>query len=408
MNEVKITVIIPTRERVDVLDKALKTVTSQDYDNLEIIVSDNYSSDATEDVVRSTNDARVKYLNTGKRLSMSHNWEFALSHVTDGWVTIIGDDDGLLPASLEKVSEMIRSADVRAIRSTVCSYAWPSTARYEFGRLEVPLRSGCEVRDSKTWLSKVLNGLASYPELPMLYNGGFVDMQVLKEIKSKTGAVYLSCVPDVYSAVSISSVIENYLYSNEPLAVNGASKNSAGTSHFSVGDNSDPDPAKKFRSEGNIPFHKDVPRCADGNYPLSLQALVYESYLQSAILRDDVREDMHEQQLELILASSKKHGAAVGEWGRLFAKAHGLDYDEINSRARRKARILKLLSAPGLVSNAFNMCSAGSSEHPIKDVYEASIVAAQLRKSPPGRLEIFRQLVVSALRKTKARVAWPN
>jgi len=64
----------PTRERSDVLEKSLITVTSQDYGNLEVIVSDNYSCDDTEDVVRSTNDARVKYINTGKRVSMSHNW----------------------------------------------------------------------------------------------------------------------------------------------------------------------------------------------------------------------------------------------------------------------------------------------------------------------------------------------
>ena len=93
MRDPKITVIIPTRERCDVLEKSLQTVTTQDYDNLQIIVSDNFSNDGTEDIVRSTHDSRVKYVNTGKRLSMSHNWEFALSHVTEGWVTIIGDDE---------------------------------------------------------------------------------------------------------------------------------------------------------------------------------------------------------------------------------------------------------------------------------------------------------------------------
>ena len=35
---------------------------------------------------------------------MSHNWEFALGFVPDGWVTIIGDDDALLPGALKRVS----------------------------------------------------------------------------------------------------------------------------------------------------------------------------------------------------------------------------------------------------------------------------------------------------------------
>ena len=49
----KFTVIIPTRERCEVLWACLKTVTAQEYENLEIIVSDNVSADATVDVVRS-------------------------------------------------------------------------------------------------------------------------------------------------------------------------------------------------------------------------------------------------------------------------------------------------------------------------------------------------------------------
>ena len=93
MNEPKVTVILPTRERGDALESALRTVTEQRYENLEIVVSDNCSHDRTGEIARSTGDRRVRYLNTGRRLSMSHNWEFALSHVTGGagWVTIIGD-----------------------------------------------------------------------------------------------------------------------------------------------------------------------------------------------------------------------------------------------------------------------------------------------------------------------------
>ena len=52
-NNPHFTVVIPTRERAEVLQHCLKTVVAQDYDNLEILVSDNFSCDDTEDVVRS-------------------------------------------------------------------------------------------------------------------------------------------------------------------------------------------------------------------------------------------------------------------------------------------------------------------------------------------------------------------
>jgi glycosyltransferase involved in cell wall biosynthesis len=71
MSEPEITVIIPTRERCDVLEESLQTVTAQNYDNLDIIVSDNFSTGDTEDVDRSANDARIKYINTGQIIARS-------------------------------------------------------------------------------------------------------------------------------------------------------------------------------------------------------------------------------------------------------------------------------------------------------------------------------------------------
>ncbi len=78
---------------------------------------------------------------------MSHNWEFALSHVTDGWVAFIGDDDGLLPEAIESVASIISSASAMAIRSTFCTYEWPETAGNRNGRLVVPLGQGLSIRE---------------------------------------------------------------------------------------------------------------------------------------------------------------------------------------------------------------------------------------------------------------------
>ena len=96
---IKFNVIIPTRERADTLLHCLRTIVSQNYENLDIIVSDNFSQDNTREVVESFSDPRIKYINTGKRVSMSHNWEFALHHVQGDYVTFVGDDDGFLDGS---------------------------------------------------------------------------------------------------------------------------------------------------------------------------------------------------------------------------------------------------------------------------------------------------------------------
>ncbi len=391
MHEPKITVVIPTRGRCDVLEKALRTVTSQDYDNLKIIVSDNFSNDGTEELVRSFDDKRIQYLNTGQRISMSHNWEFAVSHVSEGWVTIIGDDDGLLPDSLRKVARIVQATDVKAIRSKVCYYAWPGLKGNEIGLLKVPLASGQEVRDARAWLFKVLNGHADYTELPMLYNGGYVDVSVLNEIRRRTGAVYRSFNPDIYSAISIASVVDRYVFSNEPLAINGLSKHSIGTSHFARARLAEISPARVFASEGNIPLHKDIPRCPDRGIPASMHALVYESYLQSQDLREVMPEDIHAVQLEIILRSAGVHGTSVAEWGRVFAAQHGLAFERIRSKANRGRSLRMLGSISRRLREALDTYYVGSMDLP-KDVYQASLAVVAIRNARPNRFRVAQAL----------------
>jgi glycosyltransferase involved in cell wall biosynthesis len=389
MQKPLITVIIPTRDRADVLQSSLRTVLTQDYDNLRIIVSDNDSHGATKDVVSGANDNRVRYLNTGRRLSMSANWEFALEHVSEGWVTIIGDDDGLLPGSIKAVAELIQSSDVGALRTSVCNYLWPSLIGGRFGRLSIPLRTGVELRDCRTWLAKVLNGQNNYLELPMLYNGGYVSVATIKAIKAVTGCFYKSCIPDVYSAVAISTVLDRYAYSYEATAINGASQHSTGTSHFSRGGNGSESPAAKFAAEGNLPFHPDVPLSTEGSYPKSLQALVYESYLQSIKLRPADLAPMHDKQLETILATSSKRSEEIQDWGRIFAGRHGLNFESISARSRLSRLKFEAKSALGRVHKALSAWAVtGSDETPILNVQEASVLARQIMNEKPGVLSV--------------------
>lgn len=297
----KFSIIIPTRERCDVLADSIRTAIAQDYDNLVILISDNYSSDNTIEVVRSFNDQRIRYVNTGKRLSMSHNWEFALSHVKDGWITFLGDDDGILPGAIEKVSNIIEKTNVQAVRSNGCSYLWPSLTGQEYGCLSVSTRKGYETRKTRIYYERVMKGLLPYTELPMLYNGGFIDYNIVKTIISKSGKFYRSCIPDVYSAIVLSEIIDSYVYCYEPLSINGASKHSGGASAFGKKglECDDETPAKIFLKEPNIPFHKDIPLMANGIYPLSLEALVYESYLQSRSVINNIMPFVtYEQQLD--------------------------------------------------------------------------------------------------------------
>lgn len=372
----KFTVIIPTRARADVLHAALKTVVAQDYDSLEILVSDNFSEDDTAEIVHSFDDPRIRYFNTGRRLSMSHNWEFALSHVHDGWVTILGDDDGLLPEAIAKVAELARNAGVSAIRSSTCKYRWPAN-NGRGARLSIPMHRGLEVRNSSTWLKKVLEGRTTYMDLPMLYTGGFADMRVMHEIKARMGAFYSSCIPDVYSGVAIASMTSDYLYSYTPLAIAGISKHSTGTSHFSrPSSNSEMTPTQRFMSEGNIPFHHDIPVCSDGVTPRSTQVTFFETYLQSLPLREALNHSVYAVQLEIIAAGHSGTDSDLEIWMEDFARLHKLDLKKAVRRGHARRIKSKIFGAAKRMYKRRQSLTLRESKHDISDVYLASKVAA--------------------------------
>lgn len=372
----KFTVIIPTRARADVLHAALKTVVAQDYDNLEILVSDNFSEDDTAEIVGSFDDPRIRYINTGRRLSMSHNWEFALSHVEKGWVTILGDDDGLLPGALVKVSELAANYGVSAVRSSTCKYRWPRKDGTG-ARLSIPMQRGVEMRDSKAWLQKTLEGRATYMDLPMLYTGGFADMQVMHEIKARMGAFYSSCIPDVYSGVAITSVTPDYLYSHAPLAIAGISKHSTGTSHFSrpPSDN-EMTPTQRFMSEENIPFHPGIPVCSDGVTPRSPQVTFFETFLQSLPLREALDHSVYADQLEIVAAGHSGKDKDLEIWMEDFARLHNIDLKRAARRGYARRIKSKIFGAAMRIYKRRRSLTLRAPKHLIGDVYLGSKVAA--------------------------------
>jgi len=196
-------------------------------------------------------------------------------------------------------------------------------------------------------------------------------------------------------------VMDRFLYVHEPLAINGASRHSTGTSQFAVRESADASPARLFESEGNIAWHPDVPRCADGSYPPSFQAMVYESYLQSRALRNGAGGDRHAEQLELILASAGPRETAIGEWGRRFAAAHQLNFDVIGAKARRRKLWSSGTAAWRRAAQVISTWSVGSPNLPIENVYEASLVAARVRSAVPSRFENLRRLAGRAVQRLR-------
>ncbi|HEY1774787.1 MAG TPA: glycosyltransferase [Solirubrobacteraceae bacterium] len=88
-------ICIPAYARPEYLRAAIESVLTQTFSDLEVIVSDD-SGDG-EEVARSFGDARVRYHANPHRLGMVGNWEAALGLARGRYVSLLMDDDRLLP-----------------------------------------------------------------------------------------------------------------------------------------------------------------------------------------------------------------------------------------------------------------------------------------------------------------------
>ena len=74
-----VTIGIPTYNRGDErLQRVVDAACNQDWNNLEILVSDNASGDDTETLMRNVSDQRVKYIRQEKNLGANGNFNYLL------------------------------------------------------------------------------------------------------------------------------------------------------------------------------------------------------------------------------------------------------------------------------------------------------------------------------------------
>lgn len=103
-----ISIVIPTYNRADLIEKAIQSILNQTYKNWELIVVDNYSEDNTKDVISAFNDNRIFMLSTPRTGSVAASRNLGVSHSNGEWIAFLDSDDWWFPKKLEFVYKVIQ------------------------------------------------------------------------------------------------------------------------------------------------------------------------------------------------------------------------------------------------------------------------------------------------------------
>ena len=81
---------------------------AQTYANIEVLVSDNASTDDTLAVLRSFDDPRLRVLTSAENTGLVGNWNKCVREAAGAYLIIMSDDNTLLPTFVEKCVDLLR------------------------------------------------------------------------------------------------------------------------------------------------------------------------------------------------------------------------------------------------------------------------------------------------------------
>lgn len=119
---VRVSIGVPVYNGERFLRFALESLLSQTHTNLEIIISDNASTDATEDICRSyaARDKRIQYYRNEKNLGAARNYNITVEKATGKYFKWAAHDDMCDPTLIEKCLDVLE-------REPNVSLAYPQT-----------------------------------------------------------------------------------------------------------------------------------------------------------------------------------------------------------------------------------------------------------------------------------------
>ena len=107
-----VSVIMPTYNHAKFIGKAIDSVLNQTYQNLELIIIDNYSEDNTEEIITSYKDDRIKYLKFRNHGIIAASRNHGIKHSHGEYIAFLDSDDWWYPEKLKVVANYFQKADI--------------------------------------------------------------------------------------------------------------------------------------------------------------------------------------------------------------------------------------------------------------------------------------------------------
>ena len=234
MENYLLSIVIATKGREFFCQKCVEVMLSFITDKTQIVISDNSNSNKLSEFISKFDDRRINYRHTYDNLTMSENYNLALSMATGDYICMIGDDDIVLPSIYKAIEFAIEKKTDCITQAKVINYIWP----FDNSNGIIYLPKFTKKYKEKFFKDEIIyyfkNGCCVNPRdfsLPSIYHG-IVKKETLDKVKEQTGLYINGISPDSYMAVALCQVINSQYELDYPFTIGGACPGSATVSNM--------------------------------------------------------------------------------------------------------------------------------------------------------------------------------
>jgi glycosyltransferase involved in cell wall biosynthesis len=115
----KVSVCIPVFNGENYLHDCIHSVLKQNYDNFEILIMDNCSTDSTQMIVSEIQDNRIRYIRNDKNIGVFNNFSKCLAEAHGEYFILLPHDDLLLPGLISAYATELEDKSIGLVYSAV-------------------------------------------------------------------------------------------------------------------------------------------------------------------------------------------------------------------------------------------------------------------------------------------------
>lgn len=136
-----VSVIIPTYNRAGIIKKSIDSVLSQTYDDLELIIVDDGSTDETKELISSYKDNRIKYYSYMSNKGVVYARNYGMKMASGDYIAFQDSDDIWHKDKLEKQIKAMEKDDSVGFCYSRMQYTLDSNSRIVLPQYDVEVNS---------------------------------------------------------------------------------------------------------------------------------------------------------------------------------------------------------------------------------------------------------------------------